>query len=125
MWVCSKKQLNSSTLEIIEDIPEDFRWDVDYMWEPDGALFIHDEMEEFYSYKFTIFNKLGDFTLGSFLQSNIKEKELYIKQTLFQIIIFMVYMRRYTNIMHGDLHEENVILKKNDKELFICLFDKI
>jgi hypothetical protein len=64
-------------------------------------------------YRIQIFNKLGDFTLDYLFSQ--KYTDIQIKEILFQLMIYLLYMKKYTNISHLDIHGNNIVLKKNTK----------
>jgi hypothetical protein len=67
------------------------------------------------TFEFLALDKLGDFTLCNFIDKHSEVKEF--KEIMFQLIIFLLYMFKYTTISHGDIHYGNIILKKNCKKI--------
>jgi serine/threonine protein kinase len=67
------------------------------------------------SYEFMIMDNLGDCTLSDLL--NKSPNITIFKEIIFQLIIFLLYLLKYTKITHNDIHYGNIVLKKTNKTL--------
>jgi hypothetical protein len=72
-------------------------------------------------YKIMLFDKLGDCNLCEFIK---KPRSKKVKcEIILQLLIYMVYFKLKTSLSHGDVHAENVIVKKNIDECEMTYFN--
>jgi serine/threonine protein kinase len=64
-----------------------------------------------------IFDKIGDCDLTKFLYKHSPLEPNVAKEIIFQIIIYFLYLSKYTRIIHRDVKEDNFIIKKNYKKI--------
>jgi serine/threonine protein kinase len=91
-WCCKKSEIDSSILP--------------FLFNPRFPSLNYD------LYKVMVFDKLGDFTLKHFIkQSHISKKVRY--EIILQLLVFFIYLKMCTNVVHNDLHSDNIVLRKN------------
>jgi serine/threonine protein kinase len=92
VWLCTRKQMGPKLKKHFEDYDKGI------------------------TYRFMIFNKLGDYNLGEFLKKKLSRRVQL--ETAFQVIIFLLYLRKI-KVLHRDLDVKNSVVKKNTKNKLI------
>jgi hypothetical protein len=112
VWTCSKETLNPLILKSLTKNTE-----LNYLRNLNEDD-LEDAEDNFTSdfYLLSLFDKLGNCTLWEYAYYNIPNEKIW-KEIFYQILIYLLYLRKYTNIRHDDLHTSNIILKKNSKVL--------
>jgi hypothetical protein len=98
-WECKLNELDVNIkTQIISNIP------ITTLYDKNPPLYL------------ILLDKLGDCTFFDYWFHNIPNEKVY-KAILFQLLIYFCYIRKYTKIIHYDLHDENIILKRTNKTL--------
>jgi hypothetical protein len=77
-------------------------------------------------------NRNGKFTImtfygrGAYTLKSVKTLSLYdYKCIVFQLLMFLYHLKTKTNIQHGSLHDDNIVLVKNEHTSLVYNIDSV